>query len=362
MPHEAMHVFGSRGDGLFEGGTENLSRELSSEYGLRLTPTYHANETILWQKLEKVLGRNFLAEVDLDLEFDQVNDEYKREKHNKTLTPELKDKRNGLEESHIQKISDKLDSEIHKYFPDKIPEYRENLKRTCKETKRMIMSRLEKEYNGNDEIKSKKLMETEEKFKNLDFENQLSKNILDVNEILYQSVTEIKTDLGYIEEVYGPIINGYDSEKNGKIGLTLVLDDIISEKEKDGTIYTLGTDDAVLSESQQEDKFKYGKEAVSYQYKAIGELQEIISRIPEHLKQEITHDSFKNQETKNKDLSKNHEVKTEGKEDTSLTGESIGKSLLDTIKDTETRKNTINEINTQDKEFQNQKEGQSLDD
>lgn len=342
MPHEAMHVFGSRGDGLFEGATENLSREMASKYDLRLTPTSHANETILWQKLEKILGREFLTEVDLDLEFDQVNDEYKKAKHNKTLSPELKTKRTNLEEQHMQSIADKLDQEIENYSPDKITEYRENLKRTCEETKKMIMSRISREYSDNDKLRTKKLMSIEEKFQNLDFENQLSRNILDVNEILYESVTAMKTDLGFVEEVYGPIMTGIETE-NGKMGLTTMLDDIISEKEKDGTIYELGTDDLTLNSEQQREKSKYGKEALSYQYKSIEELQEIITRIPQNLKSK----EFTSDEKSNSNV---------------ITGQIVGQQFHSEIENVETRKNTMNEITAQSKQFQNQKEGQSLDD
>lgn len=61
MPHEAMHVFGFKG-GIFEGVTETFTRETAEKYNIRATPFAHNKETKLIQKIEKVIGKNAIAE------------------------------------------------------------------------------------------------------------------------------------------------------------------------------------------------------------------------------------------------------------------------------------------------------------
>lgn len=67
LPHEAMHVFGFNG-GIFEGVTENFTRQIAQKYNIRSTCVAHSDETRLIQKVEKVIGRRKLATQAFDEE------------------------------------------------------------------------------------------------------------------------------------------------------------------------------------------------------------------------------------------------------------------------------------------------------
>ena len=61
LPHELGHAYGF-GSGIFEGATENISREISSKYNLRNKPSARKNLVKLMQKIEKIIGRDKLVE------------------------------------------------------------------------------------------------------------------------------------------------------------------------------------------------------------------------------------------------------------------------------------------------------------
>lgn len=61
MPHEMAHAFGF-GGGVFEGLTENLSREVSAKYCLQNTPFVRQHLVKFMQKIEKIIGRDKLVE------------------------------------------------------------------------------------------------------------------------------------------------------------------------------------------------------------------------------------------------------------------------------------------------------------
>lgn len=60
LPHEAMHTFGFKG-GIFEGITESFTRQIAQKYNLRFIPLAHPDETSLFQKVEKIIGRKNLS-------------------------------------------------------------------------------------------------------------------------------------------------------------------------------------------------------------------------------------------------------------------------------------------------------------
>lgn len=61
IPHECAHAFGFGGK-LFEGLTENLTREVSVKYNLLNKPFSRQHLVKLFQKIEKVIGRDKLVE------------------------------------------------------------------------------------------------------------------------------------------------------------------------------------------------------------------------------------------------------------------------------------------------------------
>ncbi len=63
LPHESMHIFIEGQGTLVEGTTERLARECADKYGLRLTPTSHTKETEVISKIEKIIGRENLAQA-----------------------------------------------------------------------------------------------------------------------------------------------------------------------------------------------------------------------------------------------------------------------------------------------------------
>lgn len=68
LPHETMHIF-IPGKGVYvEGTTELLSREIADKYNLRLTPTSHQRETQIVKLLEKIVGRDVIASINLNNE------------------------------------------------------------------------------------------------------------------------------------------------------------------------------------------------------------------------------------------------------------------------------------------------------
>lgn len=63
LPHESMHIFIEGKGTLVEGTTERLARECADKYGLRLTPSSHTKETEVISKIEKIIGRENLAQA-----------------------------------------------------------------------------------------------------------------------------------------------------------------------------------------------------------------------------------------------------------------------------------------------------------
>ena len=78
LPHESMHIFIDGSGTLVEGTTERLTRECADKYGLRLTPTSHQRETEIMAKVEKIIGRENLAEA-----MCLTNEEKRERKENK---------------------------------------------------------------------------------------------------------------------------------------------------------------------------------------------------------------------------------------------------------------------------------------
>lgn len=62
LPHEISHCFGFEG-GIYEGATETFNREVCHKYNITSFPFSHPEETKLFQKVEKVLGRDVIVET-----------------------------------------------------------------------------------------------------------------------------------------------------------------------------------------------------------------------------------------------------------------------------------------------------------
>ena len=73
MPHELMHSLGF-GGGIFEGQTENLTRQTAKKYNIPSFYFAHCDETKLMQQIEKIVGRDSLIKSTYLKDFDSVED------------------------------------------------------------------------------------------------------------------------------------------------------------------------------------------------------------------------------------------------------------------------------------------------
>lgn len=96
LPHEAMHIFVPGEGVLVEGTTERLARECADKYGLRLTPTSHQRETQIVSKIEKIIGREALANA-MSLSNDEKNERAQD------------DKKEGIDEKRLKRMKSCID-------------------------------------------------------------------------------------------------------------------------------------------------------------------------------------------------------------------------------------------------------------
>ena len=151
LPHEAMHVF-IPGQGVFvEGTAEELAREASDKYGLRLSPTSHSKETAIMTRLEAIVGRDGIASIALN-NSQKEEREVNKQEVDKSRFEELKkaiDKKMG--DGTFDRLKGALDEEYEEFLnyrtsKEEFQKYRNN---TFSETIRFLNEWIE---NNSDKL------------------------------------------------------------------------------------------------------------------------------------------------------------------------------------------------------------------
>lgn len=117
LAHEAMHIFVPGKGVLVEGTTERLTRECADKYGLRHSPTAHQRETLVVSKLERIIGREKLAEI-----MSLSNDQKERRKPTGSKVDEKTEKemKEAVDNERLDKMKKALEEKFDKATIDNL--------------------------------------------------------------------------------------------------------------------------------------------------------------------------------------------------------------------------------------------------
>lgn len=229
IPHELVHAFGFGGE-IFEGLTENLTREVSAKYGLQNKPFARQDLVKFMQKIEKIIGRDKLVEHShifnkkeerTNIISNLIDDKLQSKEKDlfKTLCDTFKENsiyNNNLEKELLQKFKS---NELTIEQAQKIVQEDENIKK-YKELEGSCFEKLEiylQEYIDKNPKKLFSLGDTNIKAKSKDFQDVISFQECEIDS-LYQILERIKE-------------KNPKSNNNFKNSLQNMLNNHLSEKE-----------------------------------------------------------------------------------------------------------------------------------
>ena len=197
IPHEAMHIFGVIGGNSFltEGITEELAREISEKYNLKMAPIGHSIEAEFVRKLESIVGRDAVIESGLmknknkdNPDFAEITTKEVTEKFDKIFG-------NGSLEKYVEELS-KIQSELSQDV---------NLKDKAQTKIKDLMQPIDK-Y-----VEEKELNYDNEKYDN---ENHDYTNILKYQEEMLEYMKEIALEKNITQQIGKATINTPTKEKD----------------------------------------------------------------------------------------------------------------------------------------------------
>ena len=225
LPHETMHMFGFKG-GAYEGVTESFTREIAKKYNIRNVPIAHQEETIIMQKIERIIGRKDLAKASFVTELNKENHSF----ISNLLDEKLKDLEEMTEQDlgiYLKYISASdeffyyVKSHTNEMQTEDDKEYRESLYQKIKKTRNDMNEMLDRYIEQNRE----KIYDLGEDFDLSDLEQEKRDNCYsDVLSIQKSEIEELSRILDEIEK------NSIKSETKSTSIIQKLVEETIEEQ------------------------------------------------------------------------------------------------------------------------------------